>query len=227
VSNREEVLGIGQSSLFFEGAFKGSKKMDYLRADFRVGWGGGKRPSEWVPYTRGESVGVLLHTKVVNKDLGMNRMKDLKRQLEVDLPRSTVLVEGVGRALHPSHVLRSASYPKFCTQACLAPAVEWLLVSGFIAKDDTREGMVARVQKDGSVEVKKPLSLLDGRTFLSSRVCVTVSEGEGLTLISVDPFIADAGGSPPRDFAIQESHLPIFDEVDSNGRGEYVWVDSG
>lgn len=68
---------------------------------------------------------VLPISKIAN-DLGMDTSRALQKQLAVDLPRSFVVVHGV-RATTPSEVMRATRLGRFCTQAVLAPPIEWLL----------------------------------------------------------------------------------------------------
>lgn len=67
-------------------------------------------------------------------DLGMPTRRYIVRQLEVDVPRSVVLVNG-RRVRRASDVLRATAYPRLCTQAVLAPPVEWLCRAGFVAHE--------------------------------------------------------------------------------------------
>lgn len=68
------------------------------------------------------------------RDLGMPSAAQVRRQLEVDLPRCDVRVDGV-RARCADAVLRATAHPRLCTQAVVAPVVEWLLHAGWIAHE--------------------------------------------------------------------------------------------
>ena len=69
-----------------------------------------------------------------DRDLGMPTAAAVRRQLRVDLPRSRVSVDGV-RTQDPERVLRATFFPRLCTQASVAPVVEWLLRTGGVAHE--------------------------------------------------------------------------------------------
>ena len=67
-------------------------------------------------------------------DLGMRTRAAVRRQLEADVPRSLVLIDG-SQAKGAADVVRAASHPRMCTQAVLAPPVEWLMRAGLVAHE--------------------------------------------------------------------------------------------
>ena len=72
--------------------------------------------------------------RAYDADLGMRTRAAVRRQLTVDLPRSVVLVNG-RRAVAADDVTAAVSHPRLCTQAVLAPPVEWLLRAGWVAHE--------------------------------------------------------------------------------------------
>lgn len=91
-------------------------------------------------------------------DLGMKTRLAVRRQLDVDLPRSLVHVQGK-RVLTSPEVLRATSHPKLCTQAVLAPVVEWYLNAQIVAYD-AREPMHVSIDYGGTqVQIVKKLGL--------------------------------------------------------------------
>ena len=104
---------------------------------------------------------VVLPLAPLARDLGMDTSRALQKQLDVDLPRSYVLVDG-RRAIAPSEVMRATHLGRFCTQAVLAPPVEWLLLRmGLIAHEPPSSlPMIAVVAEAGRrVHVSKRLAL--------------------------------------------------------------------
>ena len=77
-------------------------------------------------------VDFVLPAPAYDADLGMARPDQVKRQLRLDVPRSEVVVNDVPTACWRS-VYRTALYPRMCTQAVLAPIVEWVLQRGLCA----------------------------------------------------------------------------------------------
>lgn len=138
-------------------------------------------PSVWVetiPHVprRGEVV-VVRPVAAYDSDLGMRTRKDVYRQLEADVPRCEVWVDGV-RAHTAAEVWRRTLYPRLCTQAVLAPPVEWLLRTGWVAHEIGSPMVVECVGK--TVEVRKRLGLwrhdVEGEACLlqESSACVDV-----------------------------------------------------
>ena len=72
---------------------------------------------------------VVLPLAAYDANLGMRTRGELRRQLRLDLPRSVVLLDGV-RTRDASRVMSRVSHPRLCTQAVLAPPVEWLARQG-------------------------------------------------------------------------------------------------
>ena len=113
-------------------------------------------------------------------DVGLRTRAAVRRQLAVDLPRSEVRVAGV-RASTADEVLRAMSVDlaRLCTQAVLAPPVEWLLAHGLVAHE-VHDGGPMQVDADGgTVRVSKRLGL---RTWEDDLGC---GESRGALRITV------------------------------------------
>lgn len=99
---------------------------------------------------------VELDAGAYERDLGMPTLAAVERQLRVDLPRCVATVGGA-RTVHPARVLDATLYPRLCTQAGLAPVVEWLLHADVVPHE---VGAPLRVAVDaGDVDLAKPLGL--------------------------------------------------------------------
>lgn len=79
---------------------------------------------------------VLLPLRTYEARLGMRHPAQLLRQLALDLPRSLVRVEGV-RAWDAETVLARCAAPRMCTQAALAPVLEWYQERGILLFEPT------------------------------------------------------------------------------------------
>jgi hypothetical protein len=82
----------------------------------------------------------------------------VERQLRVDLPRCVATVGGA-RTVHPARVLAATFYPRLCTQAGLAPVVEWLLHADVVAHELGGAPLVVAVDAAGDVDLAKRLGL--------------------------------------------------------------------
>ena len=89
-------------------------------------------------------------------DLGMRTRGALRRQLEVDVPRCVATVDGARVRRGDDPAWRRVRHARLCTQAVLAPPVEWLMRAGVIAHES---GAPLRVSARGAheVEVRKEL----------------------------------------------------------------------
>lgn len=115
-------------------------------------------PPHGAPLLSGECE-VVLRLRAYDADLGMRTRGALRRQLDVDLPRSVVLVRG-RRARTAGEVCAAASHPRLCTQAVLAPPVEWLVRAGVVAHEPEEGRRPMVVEADGAItRVRKRLGL--------------------------------------------------------------------
>ena len=104
---------------------------------------------------------VVLPLAAYDANLGMRTRGELRRQLRLDLPRSVVLLDGV-RTRDASRVMSRVSHPRLCTQAVLAPPVEWLARQGRIVHEEPRSSWPVVVEVTGAgrvVDVRKRLAL--------------------------------------------------------------------
>jgi hypothetical protein len=100
----------------------------------------------------------------------MPTLDAITRQLRVDLPRSLVRVDGT-RTVDPDRILRSTFYPRLCTQASMAPVVEWFLGMDRVAHE-VAQPLVIDVTPH-TLHVRKRLGL---RTWEGTDACtVTVT----------------------------------------------------
>lgn len=79
-------------------------------------------PADWTRYASCE---FTLSLAAYERDLGYAGRRGVRRQLAVDVPRSVVLLDGA-RAASGEVVWRATAHPALCTQAVVAPAIEWL-----------------------------------------------------------------------------------------------------
>ena len=84
-------------------------------------------------------------------DLGMRTRGALRRQLEVDVPRCVATVDGARVRRGDDPAWRRVRHARMCTQAALAPPVEWLLRAGVLAHES---GTPMRVAARGAHEVE-------------------------------------------------------------------------
>lgn len=113
---------------------------------------------------------IVIPASAFDADLGMTTHAAVCRQLMVDVPRSRVVVEG-----HETQswrdVYRAAWYPRMCTQAVLAPVVEWLHRHGVLV-NETRHPLIVIV-RGGDVVVHKRLGICDWNDG-----CIVSGQGE-------------------------------------------------
>ena len=124
---------------------------------------------EWVVVLRPDDIGRLLLARhdvelplfEYERDLGMPTEAALLKQLDIDLPRSIVRLRGE-RVRSAARVVDAMRAPRLCTQAALAPVVEFLLHAGVIAHElpEPRGPCVADVDGPSTV-VRKRLGLRD------------------------------------------------------------------
>jgi len=102
---------------------------------------------------------VRLPTLDLDRNLGMEGMDAVQRQLRVDLPRSVVRLRGL-RTTDPRSVMNRSRFPRICTQASLAPPVEWLMRCGVVAHElGAQYPLVVDVYSHDHVCVRKRLGV--------------------------------------------------------------------
>ena len=111
-------------------------------------------------------------------DLGMRTRAAVHRQLQVDVPRSIVMIDGdrTGDALD---VYRTVSHPRLCTQAVLAPPLEWLIRSGVMIHE-LRGGIFPMV-----VDVKGSLIRVCKRLGMQYKQCLDDDEPTNTTPVDI------------------------------------------
>lgn len=109
-----------------------------------------------VPTPLPDEVLVVLPLNRYEADLGMRTRGALHRQLAVDVPRCIATVDGVRVEHGDDPRWRRVAHARLCTQAVLAPPVEWLMRAGIVAHES---GAPMRVDARGArlVEVRKEL----------------------------------------------------------------------
>ena len=106
--------------------------------------------------------------------LGMLTRHDVLRQLRVDLPRSRVC-RGERRLLDPAEVMRWTSHARLCTQAVMAPPVEWLIAANLIAYElPSHPPLEADILSNGAVSVRKMLGVRTSEGSPRDNVEITV-----------------------------------------------------
>ena len=98
------------------------------------GWVRLLTPAEIGARLLGGDAEVVLSLGDYERDLGMPLEAQVRRQLEVDLPRCVVRLDGA-RTRSADAVLGATAHPRLCTQAVVAPVLEWLLHAGWIAHE--------------------------------------------------------------------------------------------
>lgn len=118
-----------------------------------VGW-----TEVWGPRHLGQRLlqgyAVRLSLSLYDADLGMPTYDSIRRQLWTDLPRCLAFLENV-RTVYPDTVFRHTFFPRLCTQAVLAPIVEWLLACDVVLYESGRSLYATIVS--GDVHVTKQL----------------------------------------------------------------------
>ena len=148
------------------------------------------------PFRPDAPVDVVLPLAAYDADLGMRTRSEVHRQLERDLPRSRVVGDD-GTLIQTATAVRArTTHARFCTQAVMAPVVEWFLRSGLMTLEGGRP-LEVEVDRRGHIVARKRLRVVRhvgcmspiGRT---THVDVEVrTTREGVVLVSVDPVSFD------------------------------------
>jgi hypothetical protein len=86
-------------------------------------------------FSSGRTVVVLLPLHRYEADLGMPTRRSLARQLAVDVPRCVATVDGARVRDGADPAWARVAHARLCTQAVLAPPVEWLCRAGAVARE--------------------------------------------------------------------------------------------
>jgi hypothetical protein len=115
----------------------------------------------------------VLDLKKYDSDLGMKTTESVLKQLSLDLSRCNVTMYGT-RILSPHTLLRCTSYPRMCTQAVMAPVVEWLTGMGWIAHEVPRSPL--KVELSGNkIVIQKTLGIWGSEEDAPEGVHVTIT----------------------------------------------------
>lgn len=116
---------------------------------------------DWTQPPALDRTDLVLRARAYERALGMPTRRALARQLDVDLPRSTVCVDGV-RTRDSGIVMAATRMPRLATQAVYAPVIEWLLRHKLVSHEPSaRRAMRVDIDtKDDRVTVTKRLRLL-------------------------------------------------------------------
>lgn len=146
-------------------------------------------PEHWPPYCGG-NVELIVPRRCYERYIGMRGASEMKRQLDVDLPRSDVRGPNGARLVHAEDVARHTPYGRFCTQAVCAPILEWLMSAGLHAREIPTgyHPLKVHILPCGSVTVSK--RLLVGMGIVDIGAFVT----PGVVILSSNPI----DGSAPR-----------------------------
>lgn len=164
----------------------------------RRGWGGTQLASLAPPLNA--TCDVVVSLSRYDGDLGMRTRSSVLKQLAVDLPRSRVTVDGM-RVTDAARVVAATGFPRLCTQAVLAPIVEWYLYHDVVAHelpggcaplciDVTHRGKI--------IAVHKPLALRTWSGFRLGCVEVTVVADSSRDSLVVSLASREAGSTTTR-----------------------------
>lgn len=105
--------------------------------------------------------------------LGMPRMSQVKRQLDMDIPRSEIIGPDGERMRSSEAIFNATPHARFCTQAVCAPILEWFMHSGLFAREvpTGRHPLVVNIHSGGGVVACK--RLLVGTTLVEIGAFVT------------------------------------------------------
>lgn len=129
-----------------------------------------------------------MSAKAFDSDLGMPSRSNVLRQLEVDLPRCVVTMDG-RRTFDALDAMRRCPFPRMATQAVLAPVVEWFVSNDVVVHEDP-ENRAMSVEVDTArrgVLVKKSFVARDwsGEFLTRVRVRVDVSAPSDAVIVSL------------------------------------------
>jgi hypothetical protein len=131
---------------------------------------------------------VVLPLQEYDQDLGMRTRAAIRKQLDRDLPRSDVLLHTGKAVTKACDLLRLTSYPRLCTQAVLAPPLEWLLEADLVAHELPRkEPMRVRIDPLGGVSVVKRLGVKDAHASLGTVLLQVTTHKDDCVVVSVTP----------------------------------------
>lgn len=131
----------------------------------------------WPPLSCSTEVSFVVPLKAFLSDLDCER---IRHQLELDVPRSKVVVHGAP-TVDPKVVFQSTPHPVLCTQTVLAPFVEWAVSSGYLLTEPRPQTQLCIFVDREFVHVQKKLDKRVGTTLIASvelHVLADVREGK-------------------------------------------------
>lgn len=185
-------------------------------------------PSLWPPFCGG-NVELIVPRRSYDAYLGMRRASQLKKQLDIDIPRSDVRAPNGERIYTSDAVLAVTPHARFCTQAVCAPILEWFMRSELFARElpSGYHPLVVSILSCGSIAVRKRLlvgmALVDIGVFVTRDTVVLSSNPvDGSTTTSmrrhrVRPFLYRNRRMSPWRRCRRDDHVPLHDD---GARGE-------
>lgn len=140
------------------------------------------------PFTTFDAVG---DARVYEGDLGMQRAGQLLRQLQVDVPRCDVRIDG-RRERNPITVLIKSPFPRMSTQAVFAPVLEWFIHKDVLVQEHQadRSMRIDVCTAESSMTVTKRfrlLRILDEEYVCDTTVTIYAQCSSNVLIVSNDP----------------------------------------
>jgi hypothetical protein len=148
------------------------------------------KQQQWksTPFTTSD---IVLNAKAYDDDLGMKRYGEVFRQLQVDVPRCNVIVDG-NLVTDANTIYRKAPFPRMSTQAVFAPVLEWLMSNGVMASEHSlnRSLLVDIDTKELTMSITKRFRLLSihGFHICNTIVNIHVHSPSNMLVISNCPY---------------------------------------
>lgn len=155
---------------------------------------------------------ILLDAAAYDADLGMHNARAICRQLEIDVPRCTVHIDGLPVRC-PRSVHRHSPYPRMSTQAVFAPVIEWFLRHNIIAQEHPtqRELRIVIDTREGTETLCKHFCLRTWTGQILTHTCVTIhiNARAGAVIVSnrTMPPSRDTVAPAPRTLALAPTTL--------------------
>ena len=113
------------------------------------------------PYAhRKQSNDIIMPSPNFDADLGMRSNYDVIRQLQLDVPRCSMRVNGQTNS-DWRDVWRTAIYPRMCTQAVFAPVIEWFMHLNFLVHELSNKASAVFDVTYSHIQIRKVLGITD------------------------------------------------------------------
>lgn len=133
---------------------------------------------------------MVLNARVYDSDLGMRRVAEIYKQLQQDVPRCNVSVDGTSTT-DADEVYRAAPFPRMSTQAVFAPVLEWFMSQNVVAAEQSppKTLHVHIDTRELTMCIVKPFRLLSlqGRALCSTIVTIHVHRPSNILVVSNCP----------------------------------------